>query len=279
MMTGLRVRVVALAMLQAALLARAPPHQVPWLLVAQVSAGLVDWRRQPRAGSTAVALQTSLYAVSLLAPLAAAAVHPGAGGRVSRALAKTLAPLAALAAQRQRTTQRQWIAASIAYAGFVTTALTTSDAQHERIEVDGAWCAAHALLLLGTCAGVALGVAQQRAACGPCWTEMSLGATLLLAASALVAHPPAPPSVGAVALLLGHFALSLYVQRTVRAYSHAVAHDALALTATLSVRRALSVALEACTAPSHARATALLGAAAALTGAYYTNPRSVSKAS
>jgi len=234
-MTDLRVTAFFGCLIQAFVINRAPPGLVPWLFLAQTIAPLYDhhtvkWHSRQRLLDALI--QGSLHASTLVLPVIAFWINPrtAAGGNLT--IAKSLAPLVALALHTFRGTTLSLIVAAI---GASCTVISMGGANV--VSVPAMLC------LVASCvAGVLLGMAQRRSQHGPCWTEM----TLISVAALLwtTSHGPVELSRAEVAGLGLHVALSVSVHRSMCQLFESLSRDPVEITAFLSVRRATTVMLE-----------------------------------
>ena len=243
----------ALCCAQAIALESAPNRSL--FLFAQVAAPLVDTTlRWSGAPARTIALQSALYATSVLLPAFAVLFDPYYGSSAVNALIKTSAPLLCLLLRRDGSA-RLWIIALCSCFGFAIASFPT--------EFESGAIFAHIFISAGTLCGVLLGMSQKHD--GACFYEMSLlsAALCLVTVSAFDWNF----SIDVVARAFAHGVLSFFVQREVRLFATKVRHDAFALSMALNERRALNVLIGAINTKRPMRL--LIGATVAFASAHY----------
>jgi hypothetical protein len=212
----------------------------PLFLVAQSGAPIFDQQlKRSKLPLHIIALQSVLFAASLLLSAAASNYDLYHGGAAMNALVKSTAPLLCMLLRRTQT-RRHWAAATASFLGIaVASDFNASGASYWNIGC------AFALLFGGTLAGVLLGFTQEYYRPHSCWLEMSIGATLLCAASVGLAVPQFSLLLLAELLLYG--ALSFVIGREIRAYSDSINANPFLLSMMLNERRAATILIGACT--------------------------------
>lgn len=239
-------------------------------VLAQAAAPLIDYRRVRRAQrpvqSSIVALQGALFALTLLVPQAVAHIDPEARSGALSALAKTLAPFVSLLLSRRPHSQAAYYAAALSWLGTIVAQSAAHPLAHKHTS-GGGGALIHMLLLGNTVLGCLLGVLQE--SYGTNWNKLSLWTVCVLAVFARSDFGRL--TADDVPALLAYAALSLLVQRTVRAHLDETQNDAFLLSLALTERRALTALLSAATVYSPARM--VLGTCLALGGSLYAGQR------
>jgi len=251
-------KITFLCCLQAFVLERVANKSL--FLVAQSAAPIFDGQlKRSTLPLHVIALQSVLFATSLLLSAAASNYDLYHGGAAMNALVKSMAPLLCMLLRSTRT-RRHWVAAAASFLGIVIASDFTTSGAASYWNIGCAF----ALLFGGTLAGVLLGFTQEYYRPQACWLEMSIGSTLICALSLGFALPEFSLLLLAELALYG--ALSFVIGREIRAYSDSINANPFLLSMMLNERRAVTILIGAYTSGISPRL--FLGGALALVAAH-----------